>query len=220
MFVFLQLPSWKPHAHWLNRLWGKIFFALIGIRIEVEYRFKPIRNGTYVFCANHFSYLDIAVMGVVLDNYFAFVGKHEVKNIPLLGYMFRKLHIQVNRENSQSRVSSLSKAIKMLAQGRSVVIYPEGGIKTKTPPQMHPFMDGAFKMAIQQQVPVVPISLLTNYLILPDETPLRLHRYPMRAIVHEPIETLGLTPQDLHNLKNKCFEVIEIELQKHEKQSA
>lgn len=216
MFICLQRRQWKPYAHWLNRLWGKLFFPLAGIRIEIQYRYKPSPDKAYVFCANHFSYLDIAVMGVILENYFAFVGKHGVKNIPLFGYMFRHLHIQVNRENSQSRVSSLNKAIKTLSQNRSVVIYPEGGIKTKQPPQMHyPWMDGAFRMAIHQQVPVVPITLLSNYKILPDKNPIRLQRYPMRAIVHEPLITIGLTSQDVSMLRDKCYQVIDDELKKH-----
>ena len=216
MYLCLQREQWKPYAHWLNRLWGKLFFPLAGIQLKVEYRSQLDPKQTYVFCANHFSYLDIAVMGVIVKHYFAFVGKDGVKNIPLFGYMFRHLHIQVNRESTQSRVSSLNRAIKTLAQGRSIVMFPEGGIKAKQPPQMHrPWMDGAFKMAIQQQVPIVAISLLTNYKILPDKNPIRLHRYAMRAIVHEPLPTVGLTPQDVMSLRDKCFEMIDDELKKH-----
>jgi 1-acyl-sn-glycerol-3-phosphate acyltransferase len=217
VYVCLQREQWKPYAHWLNRLWGKLFFPLAGIKIEVEYRFRPDTKQAYVFCANHFSYIDIAVMGVILENYFAFMGKHGVKNIPLFGYMFKKLHIQVNRESSQSRVGSLSRAIKTLGQGRSIVIYPEGGIKTKKPPQMHAFVDGAFKMAIQQQVPIVPVTLLTNYKILPDQKKLRLSQYPMRAVVHEPLSTIGLTQEDTTTLKEKCFQVIDATLRDYHK---
>lgn len=217
VYICLQREQWKPCAHWLNRLWGKLFFAVAGIKIEIEQRYSIASEQVCVFCANHFSYLDIAVMGVILDTYFAFVGKHDVKNIPLFGYMFRKLHIQVNRESSQSRVGSLSKAIKTLAQGRSIVIYPEGGIRTKKPPQMHPFMDGAFKMAIQQQVPIVPVTLLTNYKILPDEGKLRLYRTPLRAVVHEPLSTLGLTQADTSALKERCFQIIDETLREYHK---
>ncbi|MFN8348064.1 MAG: lysophospholipid acyltransferase family protein [Spirosomataceae bacterium] len=217
VFLCLQRERWKPYAHRLNRLWGKLFFAAAGIKIKIEYQFHPDPTKTYVFCANHFSYLDIAVMGVIVENYFAFVGKHGVKNIPLFGYMFRKLHIQVNRENSQSRVGSLSRAIKTLAQGRSIMIYPEGGIKTKKPPQMYPFAEGAFKMAIQQQVPIVPITLLTNFKILPDQEKLRIYRNPLRAVVHEPISTLGMKQEDITALKEKCFQIIDETLRDYHK---
>lgn len=214
-YVFLQREEWKPLAHWINRIWGKLFFFGVGMPIQVEYRFRPNPTGVYVFCANHFSYIDIAVMGVILDNYYAFVGKSDVKHIPLLGYMFAKLHVQVDREQANSRAYSLTKSIRTLASGRSIMIFPEGGIRAKQPPQMHhPFKDGAFIMAIQQQVPIVPITLLTNYLILPDTKKVRMHRHPMRAVVHQPIDTKGLTQDDVARLREETYWVIDQELSK------
>ena len=87
-FVFLQRDAWKPLAHKVNYIWGTLFFIGGGIPVRVERRFRPDPKQAYVFCANHFSYLDIAAMGVIVKNYYAFVGKSEVKHIPLLGYMF------------------------------------------------------------------------------------------------------------------------------------
>ena len=211
-FVLLQRDSWKPMAHKINRIWGRLFFFGIGIPVRVEYRFRPDPKGVYVFCANHFSYLDIAAMGVIVDNYYAFIGKSDVKNIPLLGYMFAKLHVQVDRNQSNSRAYSLAKSIRTLASGRSIMIFPEGGIHTKAPPQMIPFKDGAFTMAIQQQVPVVPITLLDNYRILPDKSPIRFHWHSLRAVIHPPIETVGMTQEDMERLKQETYNVIASEL--------
>jgi 1-acyl-sn-glycerol-3-phosphate acyltransferase len=211
-FVCLQRDSWKPIAHKINSIWGTLFFIGIGIPVRVDRRFRPDPKGTYVFCANHFSYLDIAVMGVVVKNYYAFVGKSDVKHIPLLGYMFAKLHVQVDRSQPNSRAYSLAKSIRTLASGRSIMIFPEGGIKAPEPPQMGPFKDGAFTMAIQQQVPIVPVSLLNNYQILPDKSPVRFHWHPLRAVVHPPIETTGMTPDDVERLKEETYNVINAEL--------
>lgn len=209
-YLFLQRESWKPYAHKINYIWGRTFFWIIGMPIVVDYQYRPDPNQTYVFCANHFSYLDIAVMGVIIRNYYAFVGKSEVKRVPLFGYMFAKLHIQVNRDHANSRAYSLAKSLRTLASGRSIVIYPEGGIRSKHPPKMHhPFKDGAFTMAIQQQVPIVPVTLLTNYQILPDRKPLRMRRRPVRAIVHSPIETRGLTLNDLERVKEETYHIID-----------
>ena len=219
-FVFLQRDSWKPMAHEINRIWGKLFFICAGMPVRVEYRFRPDPKGVYVFCANHFSYLDIAAMGVIVDNYYAFIGKSEVKRIPLLGYMFAKLHVQVDRNQSNSRAYSLAKSIRTLASGRSIMIFPEGGIHTKAPPKMIPFKDGAFTMAIQQQVPVVPITLLDNYRILPDKSPIRFHWHPLRAVIHAPIETAGLTQEDMEKLKQKTYTVINNELMGEKKITA
>ncbi len=214
-FVCLQREAWKPLAHRINAVWGYLFFWVIGIPVRVEYRFRPDPKGVYVFCANHFSYLDIAVMGVILRNYFAFVGKSDVKHIPLLGYMFAKLHVQVDRNQPNSRAYSLAKSIRTLASGRSIMIFPEGGIRAEAIPKMqHPFKDGAFIMAIQQQVPIVPVTLLTNYRILPDKPAVRFYWYPMRAIVHPPLSTESLTPADVEQLKEETFRIIDAELMK------
>lgn len=217
-YICLQREAWKPAAHRINSIWGKLFFFGIGMPVRVEYRFRPDRKQAYVFCANHFSYLDIAMMGVVIENYYSFVGKSEVKKIPLLGYMFAKLHIQVTREEAKSRAYSLNKCIRTLAKGRSIVIFPEGGIRAKQPPKMaHPFKDGAFTMAIQQQVPIVPISLLNNYKILPDKKKMRMHHMALRVVVHEPILTQGMTQEDVESLKEQTFRIIDAELMKSEK---
>ena len=151
-------------------------------------------------------------MSVIVDNYYAFIGKSEVKHIPLLGYMFAKLHVQVDRNQPNSRAYSLAKSIRTLASGRSIMIFPEGGIHTKEPPKMISFKDGAFTMAIQQQVPIVPITLLDNYRILPDASPVRLHWHPLRAVIHAPIETVGMTQENLENLKRDTYKVIDNEL--------
>ncbi|QJW92010.1 1-acyl-sn-glycerol-3-phosphate acyltransferase [Spirosoma taeanense] len=214
-FVFLQREEWKPLAHKVNRVWGFLYFWGIGMPVRVEHRFRPDPKQAYVFCANHFSYLDIAVMGVVVRNYYAFVGKSEVKKIPLLGYMFAKLHVQVDRSQPNSRAYSLAKSIRLLASGRSIMIFPEGGIRAKHPPKMHhPFKDGAFIMAVQQQVPIVPITLLDDHRILPDKKKLRMHWGPLRAVIHEPIETTGMTPNDIEWLKEETYRIIDQELMK------
>lgn len=216
-FVFLQRDDWKPMAHTVNRIWGTLFFWVIGMPVRVEHRFRPDPKQTYVFCANHFSYLDIAVMGVIVNNYYAFVGKSEVKHIPLLGYMFAKLHVQVDRSQPNSRAYSLAKSIRTLASGRSIMIFPEGGIRAPEPPQMVPFKDGAFTMAIQQQVPILPVSLLNTYEILPDKSPVRFHWHPLRAVVHPPIETVGMTQDDVDRLKAETYRIINTELMNKQK---
>ena len=216
-FVCLQRDAWKPMAHWINAIWGHLFFALVGIPIRVEHRFRPDPKQAYVFCANHFSYIDIAVMGVVVKNYYAFVGKSGVKTIPLLGYMFAKLHVQVDREQPNSRAYSLAKSIRTLQAGRSIMIFPEGGIVTKHVPKMAPFKDGAFTMAIQQQVPIVPVTLLTDYKILPDDGKFRMRWHPMRAVVHPPVVTTGLTQQDVARLKQETYQIIDSELMRNER---
>ncbi|MEA5425723.1 lysophospholipid acyltransferase family protein [Arcicella lustrica] len=208
-WLFLQKETWKPKAHYLNRLWGKLYFPIIGMPINIKYEAEIDVNKTYVFCANHFSYLDIAVMGLVIKNYYAFVGKAGLKKVPLFGYMFRKLHIQVDRNDKHSRSVSLTRSLKALKNGRSIIIFPEGGIKAKHPPKLHlPLKDGGFVMAINQQIPIVPITFLNNFQILEDGEYL-LKPKAVKVIVHKPIETKGMTSNDVEALKEKFKEVVQ-----------
>ncbi len=208
-WLFLQKPEWKPKAHYLNRLWGRIFFLMAGISIKVQYDFEPDLKKTYVFCANHFSYVDIAAMGMIIKNYYAFVGKSSLKGVPLFGYMFTKLHIQVDRRDKNSRVTSMTRSLKALQSGRSIVIFPEGGIWSKNIPKMLlPLKDGGFAMAIKQQIPIVPVTLLNNYKIMKDDN-FAIFPQTIRAIVHQPIETKGMTKADIEGLKIKFYQVVQ-----------
>ena len=128
IFVFLQRRSWKRVAHRLVGLWGQLFFLFAGIRIKVTHHFKPDPKQTYVFCSNHFSYVDIAVVVVIIRHYFSFVGKNAMKKIPLFGYLYARLNILVDRGDKNSRANSLSRSIRALQSGRSIIIFPEGGI--------------------------------------------------------------------------------------------
>ena len=209
IFVFLQRRSWKRVAHRLVGLWGQLFFLFSGIRIKVTHHFKLDPNQTYVFCANHFSYVDIAVVVVIIRNYFSFVGKNAMKKIPLFGYLYARLNILVDRNDKNSRASSLSRSIRALQSGRSIVIFPEGGIVFKQLPYMgNPLKDGAFIMAIQQQVPIVPMSFHNNHYIM-DEKSLLMRPGTLHVEIHPPFDTKGLTMEDLPVLREKVFESIQ-----------
>ena len=225
LFPVILLGSWLSDsknkfglqlAHGAVRTWGFLAFIFMGMPIRVDWQFRPEPGKAYVYCANHFSYFDIAVTGVVVPGLYAFIGKTGVKKLPLFGYMYAKLHILVDRSSPQSRAYSLGKCMRTLAQGRSIVIFPEGGIKAHNPPEMvYPFKDGAFSMAIQQQVPIVPLTLVNNYRILPDGKPFRVHWEPVQVVFHEPISTAGLTQADANTLREQTYRIIESELNKY-----
>ncbi len=196
-----------------NRWWAKLLFALIFLPYRVECRGKLDQTKQYIFCPNHFSYLDIPTMGLNPINAI-FVGKSEMENIPLFGFMYSRLHITVDRSNLKSKFNTLTRSLEALDEGKSLVIYPEGGIITHDPPQMVKFKDGAFRAAIEKKVAIVPVTIPYNWVILPDP-PKYLYKRKIVLIFHEPIETAGMTLQDLDNLNQRVFDVIHSELQIH-----
>lgn len=213
-FVLIGNKKWHKHTHTLNRFWARTVLALCFIPVHIERRGKYVKGRPYIFCSNHFSYLDIASM-VFTPSDFMFTGKESLTSVPGIGYIFRKLHITVDRFSKEGRKSALDSYFKALEQGKSLVIFPEGGIYAEKPPQMGPFRHGAFTAAIEKKVPVVPVSIPFNWIILPDNGKFLMKRHKVKIIFHEPIETAGLTMDDLEQLKDRTYNIIQEELDKH-----
>lgn len=214
---FLAIPMLLPKQFHLvgiiNRWWARLLFIFVYLPWRIDYRGKLDGKRQYIFCPNHFSYLDIPTMGLAPVNAI-FVGKSEMEKIPLFGYMYGKLHITVNRKSLKSKFNTLKRTVDALEEGKSLVIFPEGGIISKQPPQIGRFKDGAFRAAIEKQIPVVPVTIPYNWIILPDsKTPL-LKQGTIKIVFHEAIETKGMTLDDIDRLNQTVHQIIDAELQK------
>lgn len=207
-FIIILNPKWHHYHYYLNRFWAWLALKLVGISTE----FIGLQNldpkAQYVYCANHFSLLDILSFGFS-PHAVVYVGKKSLAKIPLFGYMFRKLHVTVDRSSLKNRYEALQQAMVVMGQNRSLVMFPEGGILSKQIPEMIKFKDGAFRAAIEKQIPLVPVTLPDNWIILPDKLPIRINRRKMRMIFHEPISTVGLNMEDVPALKEQVFAVID-----------
>ena len=217
LFPFFLIPIFFPKLHALtgvlNRVWAYGMFPLIAMPFHIEERKRLDRKQQYIFVANHFSYLDIASMGFNPVNA-VFVGKSDMEKVPLFGFMYRKLHITVDRASLSSRINTLKRSMQAIEEGKSLVIFPEGGILTKHAPAMIKFKDGAFRVAIEKQIPIVPVTIPNNWIILPDQQPLLLQWGVMKVIFHEPIETKGMKVEEVDALKEQAFSIIHRELEK------
>lgn len=213
-FFFIFLNDKHRILYFLNWLWAKLFFFLIFVPVELTYEEPLSSRKQYIFCANHFSFLDIPTMGY-LKQYGVFVGKSSLAKVPVFGFMFKRIHIAVDRSKLRSRHEALKKALEVIGKGRSLFIFPEGGILTKSPPELAPFKDGAFRAAIDKQIPVVPVTIPYNWIILPDDNRFLIHWKKIKIVVHKPISTESLTLEHVSWLKNETFDIIDRELKKH-----
>ena len=212
--IIIQIPTWHRYVAHINRIWNRVFYPLIFIPLEVQISPHVESNGSYIFCPNHTSFLDICIMARTPTD-FMFVGKNAMEKIPVFGYMYRKLHITVDRGSLKSKHSTYVRAKEAIDNGRSLVIFPEGGVHGERPPQMTPFKNGAFKIAIEKQIPIVPVTIPYNWIILPDDGRFLLTWRKAMLIYHDPIETKGLTLSDVDSLKEKVFEIINQKLKKN-----
>jgi 1-acyl-sn-glycerol-3-phosphate acyltransferase len=200
-----------PMVFWLHRAWAWIYYTFSFIPIKRIYSDKLDFKKQYIFCSNHFSYLDIPAIGI---NKFrpVFVGKHSLEKIPLFGYMYRNIHITLNKEKLKSRYDVMGKCAAELDAGHNLVIFPEGGIVSKKMPKMANFKEGAFRLAIEKRVPIVPVTIPYNWILLPDDGKLLLHRHENMVIFHDPIDTRGLSTADIDTLSRQVYDVIDREL--------
>ncbi|MCU0448719.1 MAG: 1-acyl-sn-glycerol-3-phosphate acyltransferase [Bernardetiaceae bacterium] len=186
----LLAARWAWGHRWAARFyhwWGKAFFWVAGIRVQTEYEGPRPPTGPVIFCPNHSSYIDVPVLTQAISRFFVFIGKSSLGRVPIFGYVFRKVHIGVDRDSLRSRYAVMQQAAAALAQGKSLVLFPEGGFGSPQPGQLGAFKEGAFKLAAATGRPIVPVSLPYNLLILPDQMPLRLHRQRAKVIFHAPV---------------------------------
>lgn len=208
MYVCSLRKSWHVGVHYLDRTWAWLFFRLSFLPISVRYESELQTDQTHIYCPNHSSFLDIPSVTYAIQNPFKYVGKSSMANVPLFGGIFTRVHIGVDRGKLRSRYNALQESANALKEGGSLVIYPEGGF-SPNPPQLIRFKDGAFRLAIETQVPIVPVSLLTIYKVFPDKTPLTIYRQEIKIIVHEPIETKGMQISQIEELRKKTEKIIQ-----------
>jgi 1-acyl-sn-glycerol-3-phosphate acyltransferase len=209
-FILLSRKSWFPKAFMLMKFWARIILYIPGIRFKVKYETKLSPSKTYVYVSNHSSYLDIVLSYCAIPYYFVFMGKDELRKAPLFNIFFKEMNILVDRKSNIGSHRSLEAAGKKIDEGQSLMLFPEGTISREAP-KLRAFKNGAFKLAIEKQVPVVPITFINNWKLLQDRPFLQGLSRPGLALVevHRPIPTKGMTLDDLLALKAQVENVID-----------
>jgi 1-acyl-sn-glycerol-3-phosphate acyltransferase len=205
----IWVPGWNKYGRKINQYWAKIYFTIIFLRVEVELEGNLEKGKPYIFLANHFSYLDVAMMGFVPGDA-VFIGKASIRKLPFFGYYFKNLHIAVDRSRVKSRAETMRRAGLALDQGSSMVLFPEGGIYTQDPPYLVPFKNGAFRLAIEKQIRIIPVTLSYNHVILANQSDLILKRIPAKMVLHQALDPIDYPTEEA--LKQRCFEVIQNQL--------
>jgi 1-acyl-sn-glycerol-3-phosphate acyltransferase len=207
--VLLKKPDRYARAFRLKRAWAWFLQWASGVPVRLVSR-APLPEPPYVICCNHSSYLDIIQMYNVIPRYFLFMGKYELLKWPLFNIFFKGMNIAVNRGSHTEAAKAFRRAAQAIDRGTSIALFPEGTIPDCTP-RMKPFKDGAFKLAIEKQVPIVPVTFLDHWRLFGEPLELLARARPgvARAVVHDPIPTQGLTEADLPALRRRVYEVIE-----------
>ena len=219
MLPFLLLSivkeTWYPYFFVMARIWAKGILLGMGFYTKFEKEQELEKGKSYMLVANHTSMLDIMLMLSVVQNPFVFVGKKELSKIPLFGFFYKRTCILVDRSSQKSRMEVFARAQKRLNQGLSICIFPEGGVPDESI-LLDEFKDGAFKLAIEHQIPIVPITFADNkkrmsYTFLSGSPGI------MRAKMHKFLETKGKSVEEKKIVKEEIRAVILKQLEDYNK---
>jgi 1-acyl-sn-glycerol-3-phosphate acyltransferase len=194
--------------------WGNLYLFLTGVKLKISGEEHVRPDTAYVIVANHTSYADMFPLASGLKIPFRPLGKVELKNIPVLGFIFRLTLVFVDRSNAESRRKSLIEMRKILDEKISVVIFPEG-TRNRTGKPLKDFYDGAFRLAIETQTPVLPV-VFCNCLHMWNNDEFLLHPVTLKMIYLPPVQTAGMTVENIAELKEKVYKQMEAVIQKED----
>lgn len=192
------------------RVFIRAGLAMVGVRVEVSGIELLDPDQTYIFTPNHQSLIEVPLFVTYLGRNPAYLGKKEVFKYPVFGYGIRLMGVvPVDRSNSQAAVESAKRATENLRHGKSYVVYPEG--TRSRDGHLLPFKKGAFMMAIDAGVPVVPVTVSGATKIMP-KAQVKVFPSTVRITIHEPISSAGYSKQNVVELiertKAKIFSAL------------
>lgn len=210
-YFFLKIDVNFHTVFKLKRFWARIIFAILWSRLDIEGMEKIPDNQSFILCPNHTSYLDIIALCLVTDKLFLFMAKAELAKIPVFGIFFRTMNITVNRSSAIHAAKAFIRAKNELKKGNNIALFPEGTISGKAP-ELIPFKDGAFKLALDCNVPIVSVSFTNNYNIIGEDKSRKLSVKPGRtkAIIGDALYPMQYT--DAKALKDATFAQIQYNL--------
>lgn len=162
LLLFTSSERFYPQFFVLARFWAKIIIYGMGFSPQIK-RMQHIEKGkSYMLIANHTSMMDIMLMLYTVKQPFVFVGKKELTGIPIFGFFYKRTCILVDRTSAKSRRDVFHQAQRRLDQDASICIFPEGHVPKDFNLVLDEFKDGAFRLAIDHEIPIVPIVFFDN----------------------------------------------------------
>jgi 1-acyl-sn-glycerol-3-phosphate acyltransferase len=194
--------------------WCDVWFFLIGIHTKIIFETAPDKTKQYIFVANHISYMDVPMIVKVIRRPVRVLGKFEISKVPLFGFLYRNAVVMVDRSNAENRTKSVLILKSIVRRGISVFIFPEGTFNMTGKP-LKEFYDGAFKIAIETQTAIKPVIFPDTLNRLHYKSVFSLTPGKCRAIFLEEVSAAELTIEDVTELKNKVYKIMEEGLEKY-----
>ena len=195
-------------GYYPGRYWSQATVRLLFLPVRVEGREHLKKGQSYVFVANHQGAFDIFLIYGFLNRNFKWMMKHQLRRIPLVGYASQCAHhIFVDRGGASKIRKSYEQAREILREGMSLVVFPEGA-RTFTG-HMGKFRRGAFMLADELQLPVVPLTINGSFNVMPRMRDFRfVEWHPLKLTIHEPILPEGQGRDNIARTEKLAYDAV------------
>ena len=192
--------------HAIARVWARCLLVAAGSPVQVV-NGERLLERTAVYASNHLSYMDTPVLFAKLPFQFRILAKQSLWAMPVIGgHLRRSGQVAVDQSSSRTAISSLARGVAALKADMPLVVFPEGGRSADGGVQS--FLAGAAFMAIRAQTPIVPLTLVGTFELLPMQV-YHMAPRPLMLIVGQPITTGGLHTRDAEALTERIRQEIE-----------
>ncbi|MEO6070133.1 MAG: lysophospholipid acyltransferase family protein [Chitinophagaceae bacterium] len=192
-------------------VWGDVWFALVFINHKNIYEQKPAKDASYIFLANHISFLDTPIIVKTFRRTIRPLAKIEMAKVPVFGFIYKKAVVTVDRSNAKNRSKSIQVLKAILRKGISILVFPEGTFNQTNQP-LKEFYHGAFRIAIETGTPIMPVLILDSYDRMNYKSIFSLNPGRSRSVFLKEIKTEGYTTHDISLLQETVFSVMEEKL--------
>lgn len=195
-------------GYYPGMLWSRLICRILLLPVRVEGRENIDRHQSYVFVANHQGPMDIFLIYGFLGRNFKWMMKKALRKVPLVGYACVKArHIFVDKSGPKAIRETIEQGRATLQNGTSLVVFPEGS-RTFTG-HMGLFRKGAFQLADDLELPVVPITIDGSFDVLTRMAGVNfVNRHPMRLVIHKPIVPAEHSPEEVKRTMDAAYETI------------
>ncbi len=193
-------------AFTISKQWARFMLLVTGVKVVIKNREKIRPGVSYIIISNHQSYYDILALVTTLGIQYRWIIKKELRKVPLFGYaLYVSRNVFIDRSDSRKAIESIRAGLDRLAPGTGVMVFAEG---TRSPDgTVREFKKGGFVMAIDNGFPILPVTVNGSRKVLPKKS-LVFRPGVIEIVVADPIETIGLTREDLPSLMERTRNVI------------
>ena len=191
-----------------GHIWGKVIIRSLLLPVKVEGREHLDKDQSYVFVANHQGSFDIFLIYGFLNRNFKWMMKQALRKVPFLGFACERSHqIFVDKRGPSKIRKTYDDARRILEQGYSVTVFPEGA-RSFTGHMAH-FRKGAFALADELQLPVVPLTINGSFDVLPRMKGFNfITWHPLSLTIHEPIYPVGQGAENVEATMRQAYDSV------------